>query len=39
MVLTDGNVFCKVVYLAVDADASLWCEIPESEVPQSEETV
>lgn len=37
MVLTDGDTYCKVVYLAVDADAFLWHEIPESEVPKEEE--
>ena len=37
MVLTDGDTFCKVVYLSVGADASLWHEIPESDIPQEEE--
>lgn len=37
--LTDGNVYCRIVYLAVDADASVWREIPEREVPQEEEII
>lgn len=39
MVLTDGNVYCRIACLAVDADASVWREIPEGEAPKAEETV
>lgn len=31
MVLTDGENYGKEVFLAVDADQSLWCEIAQEE--------
>ena len=36
MILTNGEIYTKVVYLAVDGDASAWREVPISEVPESE---
>ena len=36
MVLTDGETYGKIIHLAVGEDASLWREIPESEVPCDE---
>ena len=35
-VLTDGEVYGKKVYLADNADESVWREIPESEIPENE---
>lgn len=38
MALTDGNTYTTgTVYLAWNADASAWREIPESEIPQRDE--
>ena len=36
MVLTDGTNYGKEVYLGVDADASKWKEIQESEMPDDQ---
>lgn len=36
MLLTDGETYCRAIYLAVDADATRWREVPESEAPDEE---
>ena len=36
MVLTNGEIYCSAVYLAVGADASVWREVPKAEEKESE---
>lgn len=36
MLLTDGETFCRAVYLAVGADAGAWTEIPAAEAPDED---
>ena len=36
MLLTDGETFCRAVYLAVGEDAGAWTEIPAAEVPDED---
>ncbi len=36
MLLTDGEMFCRAVYLAVGEDAGAWTEIPAAEAPDED---
>ena len=36
MVLTNGEIYCSEVYLAVGTDASVWREVPIEEAEESE---
>ena len=36
MLLTNGETFCRTVWLAVGADAGAWTEVPESEAPDED---
>lgn len=37
MYLTDGETYGKTIVLPVDADASVWREVAETEIPKEEE--
>lgn len=39
MLLTNGETFCRAVWLAVGADAGAWTEVPESEAPDEDVTL
>lgn len=36
MLLTNGEPYCRTVWLAVGADAGAWTEVPESEAPDED---
>lgn len=37
MLLTDGETYCRAVYLAVGADAAHWREVPEDAAPKEDD--
>lgn len=38
MVLTNGNIYSRMVYLGIQDSPENWREIPESEMPTEEDT-